>query len=264
MEAENMKKAGKNSWRAYQKELELLRDLDCRPYWNSGYQSHSSPESFVDILTYRLSFVLLTRLLNREGIPVKYDPTCTEELRIEEDMNDDQNMENYDEFVDFYFTEQAPFTFYTDMGCELIFFDTDLIEQKMLKDSQQDGEKKAIFNFLTKSGMDADEMEDETAPYDGIYAYVVKLPGMAFDGWTAELGEEENALYLKCKEYLTNNSAYCGLECVGDDLYHVVLIGVEDDCCWTEADYGAAAFYAAYLLKLLYKQSKKGEEKAAG
>ena len=262
METENMKKAGKNSWRAYQKELELLRDLDCRPYCNSPYQNHSSPESFIDILTYRVSFLLLTQLLNREGIPVKYVPNYKEELRIEEDLDENQNGENYEEFIDFYFEEQAPFDFYTDIGCELTLFDSDRIEKRMLRDVPQDGIEEALFNFLVASGMDAGEMRNGTAEYDGLYAYVVKLPGMGSDGWTAELSEEEKALYLKCKEYIPNNSAYSSLKRIGDDLYHVVLIGVEDDNCWTEAEYGTAAFYAVYLLKLLYDE--KVNKKAAG
>lgn len=259
-----MEKAERHSWRAYQKELELLRELDCRPYWNSSYQLHSSPESFIDILTYRASFLLLTQLLNREGIPVKYVPNYKEELRIEEDLDENQNVENYDEFVNFYFEEQAPFSFYTDIGCELTFCDSDLIEQKLLRDATQDGIEEALFDILTTNGMDADEIRDGTAEYDDIYAYVVKLPGMGSDSWISELGEEEKTLYLKCREYISNNSAYSSLQSVGDDLYHVVLIGVEDDSCWTEADYGTAAFYATYLLKLLYEQSKKGEMKAAG
>ena len=262
MEAKNMEKAGRHSWSAYRKELELLRDLDCRPYWTSSYQNHSSPESFIDILTYRVSFLLLTQLLNREGIPVKYVPNYKEELRIEEDLDENQNGENYEEFVDFYFEEQAPFTFYTEIGCELTLFDSDRIEQKMLRDVPQDGIEEALFNSLVASGMDAEEMRNGTAEYDGLYAYVVKLPGMGSDGWTAELGEEEKALYLKCREYISNNSSYSSLESVGDDLYHVVLIGVEDDNCWTEAEYGTAAFYAVYLLKLLYDE--KVNKKAAG
>ena len=254
MEVAEIKKDLKRSWHDYQKELELLRKLDCRPYQNSAYSLHSMPETFMDILTYRVSFLLLTQLLNREGISVQYDPTYTHLLSIEEDMNDDQFSENYDEFMDFYFEEQAPFTYYTKMGFEVTCFDSDLLKSKLLKESPLDGVKEALFQFLAGLGMDTEEMENGTAEYDGLYAYMVKLPGMDLETGTVGLSEDGKALFLKCEECLSQNSAYCGLVHSDSDLYHIVLIGVEDECCWTEADYGAAAFYAVYLLKRLYEQ----------